>query len=256
MFSDDHPRTWSDMSFEFKGMFLYHIAMMAMFVAGQGLLFFEQIIVATAILLVIATASSFRRIRHKWRWPGVTTLRTARAVLTLALMAFFLFATAGGAVEAQGLSLTRPFALGPWVFAVLGIAIFSVLNVLNVTHLSERAFRDECSDQARQPKPAPPPEPRWKLVAKYVFAAAFLIVWLEGVTFFYVYTRTLRSASPVPTVEQSVALSERGKTVYVTPAEMRLIDQLRSFMFVAIPASIATAFFLQYVLKVRLSSLR
>ena len=94
------------------------------------------------------------------------------------------------------------------------------------------------------------------MVTRYVFTAAFLAVWLEGVTFFYVYDRTLRSSSPVPTAEHSVALNNKGVTVYVTPAEMRLIDQLRDFMFIGIPSMIATAFFLQYVLKIRYAHLK
>jgi hypothetical protein len=257
MFSDDYPRTWSDMSFDFKGMFLYHIAMMAMMLLGRGLAFIEQIFIAGAIMLVIAVASFVRRLRHRWHWRGLTVARGGGAVLMVALMGFFLFASAGGALQAQGFSFERPFYLGPWALAALGIAVFSILNVLRITHLSEKVYQEECGDQAQaQTEPAPPPEPRWKVITKYVFIAAFLAVWLEAVTFFYVFDRTIRSSSPTPTVERTVALKNKGVTVYVTPVEKHLVDQLQGFMFVGIPAMIATAFFLQYVLKIRISLLR
>ncbi|MEQ1867771.1 MAG: hypothetical protein ABL996_24385 [Micropepsaceae bacterium] len=243
------------MSFEFKGMFFYHISMMVMMLLGRGLALKEQMFIAAAIMLAIAAASSVRRLRHKWHWRGLTIARGGGAVLMIALFSYFLFAGAGGALQTQGFSLDRPFFIGPWALAGIGIAVFSVLNILRITHISEKAFQEECGDQALQPKPVPPSEPRWKVVTRYVFAAAFLAVWLEGVTFFYVYDRTLRSSSPVPTAEHSVALNNKVTTVYVTPAEMRLIGQLQEFAFIGIPASIATAFFLQYVLKIRLTVL-
>lgn len=68
--------------------------------------------------------------------------------------------------------------------------------------------------------------------------------------------RTFRSGSPTPTVERTATLTNHGATVYVTPAEKRLVDQLETFMFIGIPAAIATAFFLQFVLKVRFNELR
>ena len=256
MFSDDYPRTWSDMSFDFKGMFVYHITMMAMMLLGRGLAFIEQIFIAAAIILAIAVASFIRRLRHKWHWRGLTAMRAGGAALTIALMGFFLFATAGGAFQAQDFSFERPFFLGPWALALLGIAVFSVLNVLRITHLAEKTFQEECGDQAREPEPAPPPEPRWKVITKYVFTAAFLAVWLEAVTFFYMFDRTIRSSSPTPTVERTAAFKNKGVTVYVTPAEKQLVDQLRDFMFVGIPTMIATAFFLQYVLKIQFRVLR
>lgn len=253
---DDYPKTWSDMSFDFKGMFVYHLTMMAMLLLGRGLAFIEQIFIAAAIMLAIAVASFIRRLRHKWRWRRLSLARAGSAVLTLALMGYFLFAVAGGALQAQGFSFDRPFFLGPWALAALGIAVFSVLNVLRVTHLAEKTFQAECGDQGREPEPAPPPEPRWKVITKYVFTAAFLAVWLEAVTFFYIFDRTIRSSSPTPTVERTVAFKNKGVTVYVTQAEKQLVDQLRDFMFVGIPTMIATGFFLQYVLKIRFSVLR
>jgi hypothetical protein len=251
MTSEDTPQSWSDMSFEFKGMFLYHISMVVLLLLGGTLLFIQQIFIAVAIAFVIAVASLIRRLRHGWRWQGLTPLRAGGAVLTIALMGYFLFAAAGGALQASSFAIDRPFGMGPWVLAGLGIAVFSVLNVLRITHLSEKAFREECGEQAAQAKPEPPPEPRWKVITKYAFAVAFLAVWLEGVTFFYVFDRTFRSGSPTPTVERTATLTNHGVAVYVTPAEKRLVDQLETFMFIGIPAAIATGFFLQSVFKIR-----
>lgn len=256
MFPDDYPRTWSEMSFEFKGMFVYHIAMMVMMIAGSSLAFIEQIILAAAIMLAIVAASFVRRLRSEWHWKGLTVARAGGALLTAALMAYFFFSAAGGAAHEQSFSFQRPFSPGAWVLAGLGIAVFSVLNVLRITHMSEKAFREECGDQALEPQPAPPPEPRWKVITKYAFIAAFTAVWLAGVTFFYVHDRAIRAGSPTPTVERSVALTNKGVTVYITPDEKQLIDQLQSFMSIGIPVAIATAFFLQFVLKIRFNEFR
>lgn len=254
MFSEDSPRTWSEMSFEFKGMFAYHVVMMVMMLAGGSLALIAQIAIAAAIALVIAIVSVIRRLRHKWRWQGITPLRAGGAVLVMALMGYFLFAAAGGALQAQGLALQS--GLGPWALAGLGIAVFSVLNVLRITHISEKAFREECGEQAARAQPELPAEPRWKVITKYAFAVVFLAVWLEAVTAFYVFDRTFRSGAPTPTVERTVALNNKGTTVYVTPAEKHLVDQLQGFMFIGIPAMIATAFFLQFVLKIRFQGIR
>ena len=145
MISDDSPRSWSDMSFEFKGMFVYHIVMMAMMLLGDSLAFIEQIFIAAAIALLIAVASFIRRVRNKWRWRGITALRAGGALVTAALMGYFLFATAGGAMQA--FAVERPVGIAPWALAVLGIAVFSVLNVLRITHVSEKAFQEECGEQ-------------------------------------------------------------------------------------------------------------
>ncbi|MBP6010977.1 MAG: hypothetical protein KBA31_02015 [Alphaproteobacteria bacterium] len=256
MFPENYPRTWSEMSFEFKGMFAYHLSIIVMVIAGRGLTPIEQTLIAAALMLAIAVASFIRRLRHEWHWQGVTALRAAGAVLVAALMGYFLFATSGLALQAQGLEFDRPYAWSPFILAGLGIGVFLVLNALRITHLSENTFREECGDHGLQPQPAPPPEPRWKVITRYVFIAAFLAVWLAGVTFFYVYDRTIRASSPMPTVERSVAFNNKGVTVYITPAEKQSIDRLQGFMFIGIPAALAAAFFLQYVLKIRMSLLR
>ncbi len=256
MFPEDYPRTWSEMSFEFKGMFAYHLSITVMVIASGWLTPIEETLIAAALMLAIAVASFIRRLRHEWHWQGVTALRAAGAVLVAVLTGYFLFATSGLALQAQGLELDRPYAWSPFILAGLGIGVFIVLNVLRITHLSEKAFREECGDQGLQPQPAPPPEPRWKVITKYVFIAAFLAVWLEGVTFFYVYDRTIRAGSPTPTVERSVAFKNKGVTVYITSAEKQLIDQLQRFMFVGIPAVMAASVFLHFVLKIRISFLR
>jgi hypothetical protein len=256
MFPEDYPRTWSEMSFEFKGMFLYHIAMMVMLLLGRSLSFIEQILIAAAIMLAIVATSFVRRLRSEWHWKGLTVARAGGALLTAALMAYFLFSAAGGAAQEQSFSFQRPFGPGAWVLAGFGIAVFVVLNVLRVTHISESAFREDCGDQALQPQPAPPPEPRWKVITKYVFIAAFLAVWLEGVTFFYVFDRTIRAGSPTPTAERSIAFKNKGVTVYITPAEKQRIDQLQGLMLVGIPSIMAASLFLHFVLKIRISLAR
>lgn len=254
MFSDDNPRTWSDMSFEFKGMFVYYIVMMAMMLVGGSLVLGQQIAIAAGVALLIALASFIRRIRRGWRWRGITALRAIGALVMAVLMGYFLFATAGGAMQA--FAVDRPAGMAPWALAVLGIAVFSVLKVLRIAHVSEKAFQEECGEQASDARPERPLEPRWKVITKYVFAVAFIAIWLEGVTFFYVYDRTFRSGAPTPTAERTVAFTNKGVTVYVTPAEKDLVDQLRKVMFIGFPAAIVTGLFLQFVLKIRFNELQ
>ena len=60
MFSDDYPRTWSDMSFEFKGMCFYHIAMMAMMLLARS---YVRADVHRPAICSRRSASSIRRLR-------------------------------------------------------------------------------------------------------------------------------------------------------------------------------------------------
>ena len=70
---DTMPRRWSEMSLEFKLMFAYHIAMMALLVAGDAVPVSGEIAIAAGILAVIVALSWRHRETMGWRWPGAKT---------------------------------------------------------------------------------------------------------------------------------------------------------------------------------------
>ena len=250
MSDDERPhKSWSDASFEFKGFFAYHVAMMAMMIFGRALPFVDQAFVAGTIAASVAVVSVTRRIQKGWRWSGLTVGRSLSAIVTFFLLGYFTLAM-------TGFSLERFTTLGPFSLAAVGIAVFGILSALRLVHGSEADFLAECGDRVavQAVTPAAPRQPRWKSALKWTFAVAFTLVWLEGVTSFYVFDKTFRAGAHEPTGAKTEALINKGTTVYVTPDEKRLVDRLQLIMMLGIPSAIATAFFLQYVVKVNLST--
>jgi hypothetical protein len=245
MWNGTYPRTWSEMSFEFKGLFIYHIAMIAMMLAGSALAFAEQAAVAAGIALLIALWSLIRRVRGGWRWRKPGPLRVAGAVVAAALLIYFIGA-------GTNFSLTRLATLGPWALAGVGIGVFFVLNVLRLVRLAEQDFIADSLGEAVADE-APPTEPRWKAVVRSIFYGAFLLVWLQGVTAIYLFSSTFEAGSVQPTAERTAPLVNHGVTRFVTAAKENLVDQMLAVMMEAIPSAIAAAFFIQLVLRVRLS---
>src|SRR5690349_17785542 len=126
-FSQSGRPSWSDMSFEYKGLFFYHICMMALFimpVTGRHLDYAEYVFIAAAIGLAIAIASAIRRSRHAWHWRGAGIKEVLVLIVTTALMAFF-FSSATS-------KFPPPVTLMPWYLAGFGIYVFAALNILNV----------------------------------------------------------------------------------------------------------------------------
>src|SRR5437016_3262025 len=87
-----YPRTWREMSYDFKLMFLYHGSMMLLFVTGQALSLAAELTIAAALLV----AGTLLGIRHRratpWVWPGVSVSRLLGAAATVLLGGLFLFA--------------------------------------------------------------------------------------------------------------------------------------------------------------------
>jgi len=245
MWNGTYPRTWAEMTFEFKGLMVYHVTMMVMMLAGRALTFEMQAAVAGGIALIVALWSLIRRVRAGWRWRKPGPLRVAGAVLYTALIGFFIGAGTNFSPE-------RFAALGPWAFAGLGIGVFFVLSTLRLVRMAEQDFIADCRDE-EVADDAPPPEPRWKTVVRVVFYAAFLAVWLQGVTAIYLFSSTFEAGAPQATAERSAPLVNHGVTRYVTAAEKELVDQMLAAMMIGIPSAIAAAFFIQFVLRIRLS---
>lgn len=145
----------------------------------------------------------------------------------------------------------------PWYLAGFGIGLFNLLSGLNLVQSTEAEFQAMCREGAAAPPaaaplPAAPTEPRWKTAVRTTFKVYFLAVWLAGVSFFYVYGRAFGGGSPLPTATQSEPLTDHGKTVYISPSQKRLVDLLRTGMFIGIPSAMALAFALHFVAKVKL----
>ena len=244
------PRRWADMSLEFKGMFLYHVAMMALFalpVFAAPLLgglpdHMTYVFIAAGIALSIAIGSAFRRARLDWHWRGAGVREIAAVIFTTLLMGFFASSITG--------KFPPPVGLMPWYLALTGIYLFTVLQILHVVHFAEADFRAECGEAPSAPQPATPREAGWKRVTRAVFGVFFLAVWLEGVGFFYVHSRALEHSSPEPVGAQTWSIEEHGRHNYVTKEEYDRDAALKALMFIGIPAALATGALLQFVLGI------
>jgi len=243
--NDAYPTTWSEMSFELKGLFAYHITMAVMMVIGKALSFVDQVFVALSLALSIAIASAVRRLRHNWRWRGVGSFRALGALAVTAMIAYFVLA-------GTNFSLSRFVALAPWALAGVGIGVFAVLNILRIVHFSEKGFLAEGGHRAEIGN-NPPPEPRWKARVRLVFVPLFIIVWLQVVTAFYLFSSTFESGSPTPAADRTHPLTNHGVTLYVTAFDGQLVDQMLTFAMISVPVTVLMALFLQGVLKINLN---
>ena len=226
MFDDDEEErpavTWSQLSFELKGTIAYSLVMFVL-VFVDRFAFAEVAWIAAAMAGFIALVAVVRRVRHGWRWPGLSALRLLATLLLLVVFSYFaLFKVVDAFV---GFLYLSAYSLRVW-----GLALFVLLYAFRIVHLTERDFRAECRD----PLPAEPeiereppaPRPRWKTALRWSFLAVFLALWLEAMASFYVVKTTYDAAAPQPTAVKTERLVPFGDTVFVTPAEKRLVDLL------------------------------
>lgn len=67
-----YPRSWREMSLEYKSMIVYHIGMLIMFMTGDVLTVPFEAGVALALTAIGVLLSLRHRRQVGWRWPGVT----------------------------------------------------------------------------------------------------------------------------------------------------------------------------------------
>lgn len=243
-----YPKSWVDMSFEFRLMFVYHGSMMLLMVLGGAISAGLEAAIAAALLAVFAVLSARRRQAMGWRWGGAGLKGVLGAVLAVALVAFFLFAVT---------PLFPPFnaqAL-PWYLAGVGIGLFNVLQSLKFVHLAEADYVADCR-AASQPEvvaraSTEAAEPQWKTTVLWLFRAAFLGVWLVGVSSFYFFGVGMRSGSPTSTATQSEQLVDHGRVVFVTKEEKAMIDNLQAGMMIGIPSLLVLGLICQFGLGVK-----
>src|SRR4051794_8416284 len=128
-----YPRSWREMSLEFKSMVAYHIGMMIMLMAG-GLL---TVPLEVGVALTLAAMCVFLSLRHRrqvaWRWPGVSTKEILLAAAVVVGGVIFLTAAT------PMFSPLEPQML-PWYLAGVGIVSFNVLTMLRVITYAESDF--------------------------------------------------------------------------------------------------------------------
>jgi len=239
------PRRWVDMSVEFKGFFLYHLSMGALFalpITGRVLRLPEYLFVAAAVGLAVAMVSAVHRARLKWHWRGAGAKQWASVAIWTALLTFFLLSVSA--------KFPPPPGLMPWYLAGLGIYVFAALQMLRIVHFAEADFRADCGEAGTLPLPEVEREVPWKRVVRTLFSIFFLCVWLEGVSFFYFYTRAIDHSVREPAGEQTWAIVDHGHSYYVTKTEYDRVELLKGLMFIGIPSALAMTFFLQYVLGI------
>lgn len=238
------PKTWSEMSFELKGMMLYHVSMIALMLFGRSLAFIDQAFIAGGLALSISIMSAIRRLRHRWHWRGVSGWRVLGVVLMLALIVYFL-------LTVSLFSLSRLTELGGWTFAAVGLATFMVLHGLRIVHFAEATFQSECGDEGLEAPPPPPRLPFWQAAVKWTFFGLFIAVWLWMVTAMYFSRVAFQEGLPAPAGEKVVAVTDKGVTRYVTIYEKQRGDDMLALVPIAFLTVMAFGAFVQFVLKVR-----
>lgn len=236
------------MSLELKLMFVYHGCMMILFIIGSAFSLRQELAITGMLLAVLISISMRHRRSANWRWQGVKPKSFLSAGVGVALVVVFLYA-------ATPLFSPRDPRFLPWYLAGFGIGAFNFLQGLRLVYPSEVAFLADCHEPASQTEQSgqiDPPDPLWRRIARATFSIIFLIVWLEFVAFFYYSGKAFRDGSPVPTSTKSEAVTEHGKTVYITHNEKIIWDRLESSAFVGIPSVIVGSFFLHFLVGVKL----
>jgi uncharacterized membrane protein YbhN (UPF0104 family) len=242
------------MSLDMRMMFAYHISMMVLMIAGGSFTVRQELALVAGIAAIIVVISRYNRQKKHWRWPGVKLTDLLYAIGGIVLISFFLY-------SATPLFPPNNGHVVPWYLAGLGIGLFGVLQSLKVVYPSEAEFASHCMviDQygrELEPMVEPPPvqatEPKWKRVAKAIFTAAFMLVWVSGVASFYFFGTAFKNGSPEPTASQTEPLEDHGKTVYVTPEEKQRVHAFQLTSWIGFPIVFLGGAVLHFLMGVKL----
>jgi len=240
------PRSWREMSLEYKMMVIYHMVMMAMFIAGGAL----TVALEVGIALALGTAGVLLSLRHRrqvrWRWPGVSTKDILLALGAIGAGIIFLVAATPMFPPLQ------PHAL-PWYLAGAGIVLFNLLTVLRLMTFAETDFvMPPPQESAAESEGSPiAVTPRWHALIRIVCTVVFVAAWLDFAAFFYLSGQLLQHGSPTLTGTQTAPLRDHGTIVYVTPEDKAWLDLLELGQ-AGIPIAIGLALFAQFVLGVKI----
>src|SRR5690349_4536807 len=87
-----YPKTWSEMSFDFRLMFAWCGCMMALMILGDAASIDTGLLLAALLAGLLVLLSVRYRRAHGWRWPGARAAEVASAVFCAVVIAFFLYA--------------------------------------------------------------------------------------------------------------------------------------------------------------------
>jgi hypothetical protein len=247
--STNYPKRWSEYSLDFQIFYVWEISLFALiFLSGTGALKMVPAPLFEAVLalwfLVLLGVSIHNRRQKDWRWRGLSRSDWLKTGFGAALMIVFLY------VFSQGLLPLKSLTLPMFLFA-LSIVVFNILTSLRVLQFSEIDFLQSCGDNIVSPVISDvaivPSEPKWKRAVRGIYSVLFILVWLEGMAFFYVHQKYTHEGSRKPTATQTESVNEHGTLIYLTHEKMRINNALMTMMMVGIPGMIFGGLFLHFV---------
>jgi vacuolar-type H+-ATPase subunit I/STV1 len=154
-----------NISFDFKLIMSYSIAMMILFVTRAIKSSQTQIIFAVVLGFIIIVVSIIHKVKRKWSWPGAS-IKCIPSVLFQILFAYLFFAFASfnmrpklstieidfdnwpllfeNSLKVILLGMTNP-TFAPWFFIGVGIVSFNILSILKVVVKTKSEFDSQCS---------------------------------------------------------------------------------------------------------------
>ena len=249
-----YPKTWKEMSLDFRLMFIYHVCMMILFVIGQKLTLREEILIAATVAVVLISISRRHRRATRWHWPGIRRRDGLFAIGAAIGIAFFLHA-------ASPLFPPSDHRFLPWYLAGLGIGTFGILSSLRIAYSSEAEFLTHCrtidqygreADRASELPEVKNVEPDWKKVARGIYTVTFVLVWIAGVASFLTFGNSFKNGTSTPTATQTEPLTDHGKTVYVTRPEKQRMDQFQMANWFGVPFILVVGVTLHFLVGVKL----
>lgn len=238
------------MSFDMKLLFVFHGAIMILFLIGSQLTVSIELAVAGGLATVLAMVAIVRRMRLGWRWPGATPLRWLGALGTLLLGLVF-----AGASSFQ-FPPTSASAL-PWYLGLGGIVAFNLLTLLGLSHTTEAEFRasfdsGNVSVGRAQASIIETRQRTWQSLVVGVYRLLFFAAWLTFVAFIAADGWAMRDGSPALTAEAIIPLTEHGRTVYLPVWQGQIVEGLKLAGMIGIPSVIALGFLLHFGLGVKI----
>jgi len=247
--SENYPRKWSEMSFDFKLMFVWQGSMMILFMTGSNFTIRQELSFAAILMVVLFSASMKNRSSRGWHWQPAESKQFVWATGSLLLTSVFLYAAS------PQFPPSYP-GFFPWYLFGIGIGFMNALSSIGLVRQSESQFSADCQTNAPQvPAVSPTPEPAdpgWQRFLRGAFTVAFVAVWLTGVTFFYLHGKAIHNGSPTPTTTQTDPITEHGGTVYVAHKEKVMDDRLLMVLMIGVPSVMAVGAILHFLVGVKL----
>ena len=205
-------------SFDMKLSYAFFLPMMFLFMAsgvsGKGLPLPVLLGIPAALFVVLGLLSASHKIKHGWRWPGLTAGGVFGALMNILWGVVFLVFVAGimlpgeerpwrqegvpailkASWEVLVKALSHP-VLGPFLMFGAGIVVFNTLYALKFVVMYEDEFRKHCTGNgkadlrdsveavaAEEPEPEPAPTFLGMSVAS-VNKVLGPLCWLAGIGF-------------------------------------------------------------------------